>query len=372
MAVALMLRPLITAVTPAMAQVRADLGMSEAVAGLTVGVPLVCFGVFAFLAPAIMRRLGATGAVTTALAVIAVGALVRPAGSVAALLAGTVGIGVGSAVANVVLPVVIRGRVRPTAVPRAMGYYTVVLTLGAALGSLVTGPLLAQGISWNAVLFGWGLVVAAVGGAWAATQRGSVRAPAMGTAPSTIREVARLARTWQLTAFMGLQSGVFYSCVTWLPTQLQAAGMGVAAASLGLTVFSTVGMVGSLYAARLVGVSHGPVALWVVVAATVGGLLLIVLGGLASWTGLLLVGVGQGVAFALALTYIAHSPHPRHVGATSAVVQGVGYLVAAVGPSGLGALYAATGTWLAVQLALAAVMLMVGWLGTQLMRGVLA
>ena len=113
-------------------------------------------------------------------------------------------------------------------------------------------------------------------------------------------------------------------------------------------------------------------ALWVVVAATVGGLLLIVLGGLASWTGLLLVGVGQGVAFALALTYIAHSPHPRHVGATSAVVQGVGYLVAAVGPSGLGALYAATGTWLAVQLALAAVMLMVGWLGTQLMRGALA
>lgn len=161
-AAAFLLRPLITSLPPAMAQVRADLGMPPAVAGLTVGLPVVCFGAFAFAAPFLVSRMGIRRTMTVALVVLALGALVRPAGSVGALLLGTIGIGMGCALGNVLVPVIIRRRARPQAVPRFMGYYTVVVAVGASLGSLLTGPLLDRGVSWNAVLFGWGVVSALV------------------------------------------------------------------------------------------------------------------------------------------------------------------------------------------------------------------
>ena len=50
-AVAALLRAPITAVPPALADIPADLHLSAAAAGATTSLPLVCFGLFAFLAP---------------------------------------------------------------------------------------------------------------------------------------------------------------------------------------------------------------------------------------------------------------------------------------------------------------------------------
>lgn len=368
LATAFLLRSLITAVPPAIGTIRAELGLSETVAGLTVGLPVICFGVFAFVAPVLIRRLGLVSTMSVALVVLTIGALVRPIGSVGWLLGGTVAVGIGIAIGNVLIPVAVR-RIRPNAVPRYMGYYTVVLSSGATLGSLLTGPLLAAGVSWQVVLFGWAAVAAALTAVWLASGSGGVGPEVVSTTPGrSMAPAFRLRRTWLITGFMGLQSLVFYACTTWLPTQLTSVGFSVAAASIGLAVFNAAGIITSFFGPRLVS-GHRGRAVWAVQALGYSGSLLLVLGGgWVSWLGVLLTGFLQGSVFALALMFIAQTPDARLVGAVSAVAQGLGYLIASLGPSGIGALYQASGSWWTGQWVMAGSILLVGVLGLRLLR----
>ncbi|MDN6534729.1 MAG: MFS transporter, partial [Yaniella sp.] len=61
-----------------------------------------------------------------------------------------------------------------------------------------------------------------------------------------------------------------------------------------------------------------------------------------------LLGLGQGACISLSLSYIVwRSPDTEHTGQLSTMAQGYGYLVAGLGPLGMGALYSATGSWTA-------------------------
>jgi len=59
-----------------------------------------------------------------------------------------------------------------------------------------------------------------------------------------------------------------------------------------------------------------------------------------------LLGLGQGACFSLALTFFAlRASDPEHSAALSGMAQSVGYLFAAFGPSLFGLLRDATGAW---------------------------
>jgi MFS transporter, CP family, cyanate transporter len=72
-----------------------------------------------------------------------------------------------------------------------------------------------------------------------------------------------------------------------------------------------------------------------------------------SYVWMAVLGAGQGAMVSLALSYIAlRSPDPRHTAQLSTMAQGAGYLIASVGPFGLGALHDLTGSWTLPMLAL--------------------
>jgi CP family cyanate transporter-like MFS transporter len=59
-----------------------------------------------------------------------------------------------------------------------------------------------------------------------------------------------------------------------------------------------------------------------------------------------LLGLGQGASFSLALAFFPlRSPDPGHAAALSGMAQSVGYLLAASGPFLFGVLRDATGAW---------------------------
>jgi len=61
---------------------------------------------------------------------------------------------------------------------------------------------------------------------------------------------------------------------------------------------------------------------------------------------IVLLGLGQGACFSLALTFFAlRASDPEHSAALSGMAQSVGYLFAAFGPSLFGLLRDATGAW---------------------------
>ena len=81
--------------------------------------------------------------------------------------------------------------------------------------------------------------------------------------------------------------------------------------------------------------------------------LLVAPGGAAPWLWMTLLGFGQGAAIALSLTYIVlRAPDARHTAHLSTMAQGIGYLLAGLGPIGLGMLHAAVGGWVVPVVAL--------------------
>jgi MFS transporter, CP family, cyanate transporter len=357
------LRIAVASVPPLLDDLEARLGFSSGVAGLLTSLPVLCFGALAVAAPPLGRRLGGEGTLVAVLVVMVAGTLLRGTGSTAALFAGTAVAGAAIAVGNVVVPAVIKGRF-PHRIGLLMGLYTAVLNAGAAMaGGLAVPASHALGL-W-ASLAVWAapaalaLAVIALAAAREPTDadvRGGV-----GDARTLLHD--RLA--WQVTLFFGVQSAVFYSGLTWLPSILRSHGFSAAGAGALLSVY-TLGGVPTALAAPVLAARRADqrplIALFVALEATAILGLLSAPGAAAGWVAV--YALGQGGAFALALTLIVlRAPDARRGAELSGMTQAIGYSIAAVGPFLVGAIHDAEGGWngpLLVMLALCAPMLAAG------------
>jgi CP family cyanate transporter-like MFS transporter len=360
--VALNLRPLVVAVGPLLGVIRAGEHMSATVAGLLTTLPVFCFGAFAPFAPRLSHRLGIEPALAVTLGMIIAGAAVRLLHPLAALLAGTVLLGAGIAMANVLIPSVIK-RDFPGRVGLMTGLYTTMLCLGPAAAAGFTVPLAhTTGLGWRPVLALWGVLGVAALAVWLPQVRRHTR-PRPGevdAAAHPVRGMWRNRLAWTVTSYMGLQSLTFYTIVAWLPTRLADAGLSPTAAGAVLSVSSLISVAGALGAPLLLSRGLPPGVLVAggatLYAVALVGLLLAPVGGAYLWATLL--GIGQGLAISLAVLFIVHrSPDNRHAAQLSSMAQCCGYLLAAAGPFALGAAHQLTGGWTVPLLLLTATLL---------------
>jgi MFS transporter, CP family, cyanate transporter len=367
-AVALNQRPAVVAVAPVLGELRADTGLSSALAGLLTTLPVLCFGAFAPVAPRLARRIGLETAVGLSLGLLAVGIALRLFSPLALLFAGSLLAGAAIALANVLLPAYVKREFRrPGAV---MGLYSASLNIGAAAGAALTIPLAgALGVDWRWALGAWLVLALAALALWlpvAGTgRRHRTSAPLPEGQGSWSLLGQPLAR--QVTAYLGLQSVQFYSVAAWLPTLLADAGVPVSEGGLLLGLANVVGAVGALLAPAQAGRmrTQRPLILAVALAYVVGlgGLLIAPAGATLVWVAAF--GLAQGSGFALALTLIVlRSPTPLVAARLGGVAQCLGYLLAALGPLVIGALHDGTGGWtwpLALLLAALVPLTWAGW-----------
>src|SRR5262249_48963281 len=131
MVVALNLRAAVASVGPVLPEVRAGLGLSGAGAAVLTMLPVLCFGLLAVAAPALSGRLGIEPVIMLALVLLAAGLLGGALGGAVPLLAGTVVVGGSIAVANVLLPPLIKRDFR-AGTGTMMGLYTMSMAGSAA------------------------------------------------------------------------------------------------------------------------------------------------------------------------------------------------------------------------------------------------
>jgi CP family cyanate transporter-like MFS transporter len=306
---------------------------------------VLCFGALAPLAPLLARRVGAERLLVLTLLPILAGVLGRAAGSTFALFAGTLLAGAGIAIANVIVPGVVKGRFnRATGV--VTGLYVAALTGGAALAAGLTVPF-EDRLGWKAALALWALpAVAAVvvlGAAFARDRHPTAAPRVVGRLSVLLRD--RLA--WQVTLYMGLQSLVFYAGLAWLPSILRDAGYSAAASGSLLAVYALGGIPSSLLmpvlAVRLRDQRLLALVVTALEATALAGLLLAP-GTAPAWV--TLFALGQGGAIALALTLmVLRTPDPERAADLSGMAQAVGYALAAIGPFAIGALHDWSGEW---------------------------
>ena len=345
--VAINLRPAVLSLGPVLAEARTELGMNATVAGLLGSLPELCFAAVGIAAPRLARRWGATGVIAAGTIAVTIGLALRPlAGGTATFLALSALALAGIAVANVLLPVVVKQRF-PTRVGAMTGLYSMALNAGAATAAAATVPVAGLiGAGWRGGLAAWAIPAALAVPAWLLlARRGDPAASGPAVAPA--RRVLRSGTAWALTVFFGLQATAAYVIMTWLPQVFRDAGVSAETAGLLLSVTSLLGVplsfVLSAVAGRLRNQSGLAVALGAFGLAGYAGLWAAPAG--APWLWAVLLGVANS-SFPLALTMIGMRGHDSAtVGALSALAQCAGYLISIPGPIIVGALYQATGTW---------------------------
>ncbi|MGW1025259.1 CynX/NimT family MFS transporter [Streptomyces sp. NPDC002577] len=360
MLAAVNLRPAVTSVGPVLEEARAGLGMSATTAGLLTSMPAVCFALVGFTAPRLARRFGSDTVLVTGMAAIAAGLVLRPLSTNSALFVVLSALALaGIAVANVLLPVVVKQRF-PHRVGVMTGFYSMALNLGASTAAAVTVPLArAFGGDWRVGLGAWALLAAAAVPPWLVLAREKAGRERAGTANwtpetepsvpgSAIRpHLARSPTAWALAVYFGLQATAAYVVIGWLPQIFRDAGLPAETAGLLFAVTSVLGIPLSFALAAVAGRLRDQSG----VAVTIGLFGLAGYAGLwadpaaAPWLWACLLGVAN-CSFPLALTMIGmRGRDSATVVRLSAFAQSTGYLLSIPGPVLVGALYEHSGGW---------------------------
>ncbi len=355
-AVAVNLRPGTTTIGPELATIVGHFGAGARAAGLITAVPVMAFALASFATPLIQARVSMRTGMCWALGLIAVSLAVRPWADLSVFVLATVTAAIGAGMLTALLPASIRatGNVRVL-----VATFTTALQCGAAIGFAAIVPL-----SWALHSWQWALALPsllALVGIVALSRWPAISAPtaaATGARPSfnPIR-ILRQTQTVSFAIFFGLQALVAFVVIGWLPSILQDAGISAQTAGsyLGLLTFLAIPI--SLLLPPIVARSGHPhwwlAGLSLFSVAGILGFLLSPASAPLLWT--LVLGAGLSV-FSLALTVVTtRAPSSGEAVALSSAVQGVGYVIAAIGPYGIGVVREFVGGWSVPLSALAAV-----------------
>ena len=342
------LRPAAVSVGPVLDEIANGLGMSPTTAGVLTTLPVLAFASFGALAPWLARIAGAHRVTLASLLAVVLGLGVRsrvdevPPFLLLSLLALA-----GMATANVLLPSLVKLHF-PHRVGLLTSIYSTALALGLTSASVFTVPISQQfsAEGWRWGLFAWALTALVAALPWIALIRHD-RSPEVVPHTITLGDVARTRLGWAMAAFFGLQSLQAYSIFGWFAQVYRDAGFSPAAAGLLLGMITAMSIPLSFWvpsiATRLKNQSLLMIAL--IACYPVGYLGLIFAPVAGAWLWAAAVGIGTST-FPLILTLIGlRSRTSAGTAALSGFTQSVGYLIAAIGPFGVGVLYDVTGGW---------------------------
>lgn len=333
---ALTLRPQVVGIGPLLPDVQAAFGISFAVAGLLVTIPVVCMGLFAPVAPLLAGRIGAVRAVTVAVSLIALAGIARAvAPGILGLLALTVLVGAGMGLGNALMVVAVKERFadRPLLIT---GVYTTGIQLGSAITAVLAVPIAIHLGGWRIALLGLSVAALVSLVAWVVLTRSVRRQAVTAVWP---RFPVRSTVTWILVLIFGLMGVIYYGITAWIPSAYIELGYDQAATGwlAGLFNIGTVpgaiaiGLVGGRFSRRaglIVGTTAMVVSTLLLAQAPDQALL---------W--ILIAGVANGALFTLVMSLpLDVAERPVDVGAVAGMMLFVGYLMAAAAPALLGGL----------------------------------
>jgi CP family cyanate transporter-like MFS transporter len=279
--------------------------------------------------------------VVTALATM-VGAGVRGTGGVVGLYAGTLLAGAAIALAQVVLPALVRARA-PERAGALTGAYSASLVAGATVATFLAIPFEHLLGSWEASLAVWGVPAIAAAVVWL-----PLAARAHDPVPARIGHPPWRSRLgWSIALFMGLQSMGFYSTISWLPEILQHDGFSKGAAGTLSALTQLVELAPAFAVPVIAARSRNQYAvLAAIVASTLVGLVGVLVASGAAVLWMIVLGLGQGGSLGLGLILpVLRGREPAETASLTAMSMAVGYVVAAAGPALLGAARDVSGGW---------------------------
>ncbi|UJL46386.1 MFS transporter [Virgibacillus sp. NKC19-16] len=344
------LRAPLTSVGSLLSFIRDGLGLSNTLAGLITTLPLLAFAFLSPFAPKIANRIGMERTFFFSLILLTIGLIVRPFFGAVLLFAGTILIGLAIAIGNVLLPSFIKINF-PLKIGIMTGLYAVFMNVFGALAAGISVPLASiSGIGWQGSLAFWAVLSIIATAIWIPQLRRKNNTDQVGGTPSqNSSSIWKSSLAWHITIFMGLQSLIYNTMLTWLPVILQTQGYSSSTAGWMLSLMQF-GLIPTTFIVPLIAEKMANQKL---IGALSGILFLIGVIGLIFGNPILnpvaalLIGIASGSAFSLSMMFFSlRSRDGKQTSEMSGMGQSFGYLMAAAGPVTAGALHDVTNGWL--------------------------
>jgi len=341
------LRPPVAAIGPLLPEISAALHLDLNAQGLLTAIPVLSFGAGAFAGPLMSRRFGLDKSLLMLSALIFLAVALRGWFGFASMLIATAVAGLAIAVANVLLPSIVRLRF-PKHIAQVTAGYTTILAISASVASATAVPLSAQVGGWGSALALWAIPALVSIFLWQA-QRPKVAEslqaqPVAKHKPS--KAVLRSPVTWALFIFFGIQSLGFYAALAWMPSILISRGLTPTEAGGVLGLTAIVGVpVGVLLGFNFSKFKRLDWLGFIISVFTASGFVLLAVPGMHLLAAVLL-GLGMSSTFPLSLNWIStRAATDAQTTQLSSIAQGYGYLLSAAGTYVFGALSEISGGW---------------------------
>ncbi|MEX0648424.1 MAG: MFS transporter [Balneolaceae bacterium] len=345
--IAINLRPAIAGVGPLIHEIRLDTGLSNTLLGTLTTLPVLAFGLFSVLTPLFTRKLGTEGTMAFALLLLTGGILLRVIPAFSALYIGTMILGVGIALGNVLLPGIVKKKF-PKKFGLVTGIYSAMLGVGAAIASGISVPLSeGAGLGWRWSLGAWAAVSFLAFIVWLPQLKANIPTISERNLRSSLKDLGGSKLALHVALFVGLQSFTFYIIITWLPEILQERGMGAARAGMMLAIVQGTGVIGTFlmpaWASRR---QRQRLPVLILIILELISLIGFMIPSLPPAPLASILGFSLGGSFGMALLFIGiRSRNSESANELSGMSQSLGYTLAATGPALFGAFHDLAGNW---------------------------
>jgi CP family cyanate transporter-like MFS transporter len=330
--VALNLRPSMAAVGPLLSAIRDDIPLSFSAASLLTMLPVMAMGLAMFFGLGISQRLGAQRTVLLSLLIIGLATLSRLfIESAAELIASAVLAGVGIALIQALMPVLIKSRFADN-VALCMGLYVTSIMGGAALAASFAPLVMMQTGSWRSGLALWASLALLALVVWCSQRR---QLPSSVAAASRKDSFFANSRAWLLAIFFGLGTASYTCVLAWLAPYYVEKGWSEQNAGLLLGFLTAMEVISGLVVPAIANRSRDRrVILMALLTLIIGGFCGLILSPQQfSLLWPCLLGLGIGGLFPMSLIVsLDHLDNPQRAGGLVAFVQGIGYLIAGLSP----------------------------------------
>ena len=352
------LRSPFTALPTILGDIAQGLGVEVSSLGILTSLPLLMFALFSAFASRLAQKIGLEHLFTYCLLLLTIGSVIRIF-NLPLLYLGTLIIGASIAIFNVLLPSMIQAN-QPQKISLLTTLYVTAMGISTAIASYLSVPI-TQASSWKGLILVLSFLCLVTLLVWLPNHRHNHHLESQ--KEKQVKEnILKSKDVWAIIIFGGLQSLLFYTSMTWLPTMAVSAGISNNDVALLASIFSLISIPFSMTVPSLttrLSDGHRRIMLAIISFSGMTGIamLLYPTNNFLYWLVVhLLIGTACSALFPyLMVCFSLKTSSPENTAQLSGLAQTGGYILAAFGPTLFGYSFDLFQSWIPAVLALLAI-----------------